>query len=129
LKIDHLALVVTDLDQALKLFLTALGGQIKSRERIEAKKIEVSFVEVGGTSFEIIAPWGPGTNFYEYLVAHGPGFHHVAFAVPDLEGVMGSLLEVGVHPDGPPVGDKRVVQWLRPEDTLGAVMQLIYRKP
>lgn len=128
MQVDHFALVVPEIEPAIQLFTGALGGSVTTRKRIEAKMIDVAFIDIGGSSFEIIAPWGPGTNYFDFLTAHGPGFHHVAFRVDELGETMEHLLEAGVHPDGPAdgTGTGRAVQWLKPADTLGAVMQLIH---
>lgn len=130
MRIDHLGIVVENLDEALHFFTVTLKATVLSCERnAGGRPLDIAFVETGGTMYELMHPNGPGTKFFTYLQEHGPGMHHIAFVVDELDQTTKQLTEVGVRLDGEAQGnDHRVLQWLDPKTTLGVGMQLIHRR-
>jgi len=128
-RVDHLGLVVADMDEALRFFTQTLKATVLSDEReVGGGPLHIAFVETGGTMYELIHPSGSGSKFYHYLQEHGPGIHHIAFAVDSMDQATAQLLEVGVGLEGSSMPkDGRTLQALNPQATLGIVMQLIQR--
>jgi len=130
LRLDHIGIVVENLDNALHFFTETLKATVLSRkENSGGRALDIAFVETDGTVYELMHPHGPDTNFYTFLNEHGPGLHHIAFSVGEIGQATEQLVEFGVGLEGGVnVNEERFMQWLDPKTTLGIGMQLIQRR-
>jgi methylmalonyl-CoA/ethylmalonyl-CoA epimerase len=98
-RVNHLGVVVGDLDAATKGFRDILGLPL---DRVEeyGSELDIAFLPCGDTQIELISPRGPGGFTGDYLAENGPGIHHVALEVDDLEAALAELAERGVEPIG-----------------------------
>ena len=83
-KIDHVAIVVKDLDNAIKLYSEGLGLNLKRVEHSEEFQVKVAFLPVGEVLVELLEPTGPGT-ISDFLEEHGEGLHHICYRVGDIK--------------------------------------------
>ena len=90
-KIDHIGIVVKDLDKAIKVYSEGLGLSLKRIDQSEEFQVKIAFLPVGEVLVELIEPIGPG-EIQDYLNTHGEGLHHICYRVPDIEK---ALEEVG----------------------------------
>jgi methylmalonyl-CoA/ethylmalonyl-CoA epimerase len=67
------------------------------RETVESQGVEAALLDVGEGHVELLRPLGPDTAVGKYLEKRGPGLHHVAYAVDDIDDVLGRLKEAGVE--------------------------------
>lgn len=83
--IDHVGVVVRDIDAALPFYLELLGFAIVGREKLPAIHVELAYLttEGKGTMIQLVRP-SPPSPLWEHLQLHGEGLHHVCFAVPEL---------------------------------------------
>ena len=95
-RIDHIGVAVEDLDDAIKLYEDSLDMPLVHRETVEEQGVEAVLLDVGDGHVELLQPLSPDTAVGKFLAKKGPGLHHVAYAVSDIEAALGSLKESGV---------------------------------
>lgn len=98
--IDHVAVCAGDLDEAQLPFIELLGLSLGPREYVAAQKTEASFLltaDEAGACVEMIAPREGNIGLEKFLEKRGPGLHHVAFFVDDLDGALAELDARGVR--------------------------------
>ncbi len=127
-RIDHIGVATDDLDSAIALYEETLGMPIAHRETVESQGVEAVLLDVGDGHVELLRPLGPDTPVGRYLERKGPGLHHVAYAVEDIDGTLGSLKEAGVEliDSEPRVGirDSRVA-FVHPRSTGGVLTEIV----
>jgi methylmalonyl-CoA/ethylmalonyl-CoA epimerase len=127
-RIDHIGVATDDLEGAIALYEDTLGMPISHRETVESQGVEAVLLDVGDGHVELLRPLGPETPVGRYLERKGPGLHHVAYAVDDIEGVLGSLKEAGIEliDAEPRVGirDSRVA-FVHPKSTGGVLTEIV----
>ena len=96
-RIDHIGVAVAELEPALELYSDRLGLELAHREVVEAQGVEAVLLDVGEGHVELLAPLGPDTPVGRYLAKHGPGLHHVAYQVADIDATIGALSEAGLE--------------------------------
>ncbi len=97
LNLDHVALAVRDLDEALERFRRLYGATPVSREVVEADGVEEAMLLVGGSQVQLLAPQRPDGPVARFLERRGEGLHHIAFAVPDLDAALAHLAAEGAE--------------------------------
>ena len=127
-RIDHIGVAIDDLEGALALYEGTLGMPLAHRETVESQGVEAALLDVGDGHVELLRPLGPDTPVGKYLEQRGPGFHHVAYAVGDIDDVLGRLKDAGVEliDDEPRVGirDSRVA-FVHPRSTGGVLTEIV----
>ena len=127
-RIDHIGVATDDLDGAIALYEETLGMPVAYRETVESQGVEAVLLDVGEGHVELLRPLGPETFVGKYLEKRGPGLHHVAYAVDDIEGVLGRLKEAGIEMiDAEPrvgIRDSRVA-FVHPRSTGGVLTEII----
>jgi len=96
-RIDHVGVAVEDLDAAISLYEGTLGMRLAHRETVEEQGVEAVLLDVGEGHVELLRPLGPETAVGKYLEKRGPGLHHVAYAVADIDAALASLSDAGVQ--------------------------------
>lgn len=92
-KIDHIAMVVRDLDRAVNVYSKGLGLDAERIEQSDEFQVRMAFIPVGDVHIELI---GPGGRAQDFLEEHGEGMYHICYRVGDIEKAMkkfGSFLE------------------------------------
>ena len=97
IKIDHLAVVVNDMDAALGFWETALGLTLEAREYNEQEAVDIAFLPVGESRVELLKPTSEDSGIAKYLAKRGAGMHHLCLAVLDIEAAMRQIVEAGVE--------------------------------
>jgi methylmalonyl-CoA/ethylmalonyl-CoA epimerase len=127
-RIDHIGVATDDLDGAIALYEGTLGMPVAHRETVESQGVEAVLLDVGEGHVELLRPLGPDTPIGRYLERKGPGLHHVAYAVDDIEGVLGKLKESGIDliDSEPRVGIRRSrVAFVHPRSTDGVLTEIV----
>jgi methylmalonyl-CoA epimerase len=96
-RIDHVGVAVEDIDAALELYEKALGMPVVHRETVAEQGVEAVLLDVGDGHVELLKPLGPDTPVGKFLAKKGPGLHHVAYAVDDIEATLAGLGEQGIE--------------------------------
>jgi methylmalonyl-CoA/ethylmalonyl-CoA epimerase len=95
--IDHVGVAVDDLDGALALYEGTFGMPVAHRETVEEQGVEAVLLDVGACHVELLRPLGPETPVGKFLDRKGPGLHHVAYRVEDIDAALARLKEEGVE--------------------------------
>ncbi|HEV3001688.1 MAG TPA: methylmalonyl-CoA epimerase [Solirubrobacteraceae bacterium] len=96
-RIDHVGIAVEDLDAALALFEGTFGMPAVHRETVEEQGVEAALLDVGENHVELLRPLGPDTPVGKFLAKRGPGIHHVAYQVTDVESALARCREAGLR--------------------------------
>ena len=78
-------MAVEDIDAALALYRDALGMPLVHRETVAEQGVDAALLDVGDGHVELLQPLGPDTAVGKFLARRGPGLHHVAYRVDDIE--------------------------------------------
>jgi methylmalonyl-CoA/ethylmalonyl-CoA epimerase len=95
--IHHLGVAVEDLDEAVDTYRRLFGAEIEHRDTVPAQGVEAAAVRVGESRVELLASLGDETPVGKFLASRGPGMHHVAYEVSDLQRELEGLAEQGVE--------------------------------
>jgi methylmalonyl-CoA/ethylmalonyl-CoA epimerase len=95
--IDHIGVAVDDLDAAILLYGDRLAMDESHREVVQEQGVEAVLLDVGTGHVELLAPLGPETPVGRFLEKKGPGLHHVAYAVDDIDEALATLRKRGVR--------------------------------
>ncbi len=95
--IHHVGVAVGDLDAAVDTYERLLGGRLEHRERVEDQGVEAASMRVGGSRVELLAALGDDTPVGRFLAKRGPGMHHVAYEVADVEAALAELSAAGAE--------------------------------
>ena len=95
LGIDHIAIVVEDLDKATQKWVEQFGLTVGTREMVESQGVEVQLLHAGETRIELLCPLGPKSPVANFLSKNGPGLHHLALAVSDANQAAQDVISAG----------------------------------
>jgi methylmalonyl-CoA/ethylmalonyl-CoA epimerase len=127
IRIDHVAIVVEDIDQALHFWRDALGLDVTHVEDVAGQDAIVAFLPMGCSEVELVKPTTGQTGVARYLKRRGPGIHHICFEVDDIEATLGKLAQHGIQLiDQEPVvgtGGKKIA-FIHPKSTHGVLVEL-----
>jgi methylmalonyl-CoA/ethylmalonyl-CoA epimerase len=93
--------VVTDLDTAIALYEEDFEMRLVHRETIEAYAVEAVLLDVGESHVELLGSLGPESAVEEFLATAGPGLHHIAYRVTDVDSELHRLVAAGHQPLDP----------------------------
>ena len=127
-RIDHIGVAVEDLDAALALYERDYAMTLVHRETVTTQGVEAVLLDVGENHVELLAPIGPDTPVGKFLAKRGPGMHHVAYQVDDIESTLAALKEAGLRliDETPRTGirDSRVA-FLHPSTAGGVLTEIV----
>ena len=126
-KIDHVAICVSDVDDACAKYGSVLGLKPTVREVVASQKTEAVLLPIGETSLELISPRG-NEGLEKFLAKRGPGLHHIAVEVEGIEEALTTLKTLGVAliDETPRIGARgHKVAFLHPKATGGVLVELV----
>lgn len=126
-KIDHIAIVVEDIDKALGFWSDALGLELDHVEDVPDQQSVVAFLPTGASELELVKPTTEDSGVARYLKKRGPGIHHICFEVEDIEGSLEQLSEKGVRliNETPLIGTGgKKIAFIHPKSTHGVLVEL-----
>ena len=95
--IHHLGVAVADLDEALETYGRLFGATLEHRSTVADQGVHALSVLLGGSRIELVAPTDDDSPVGRFLASRGPGMHHVAYAVDDVEAALAALAEAGAE--------------------------------
>ena len=132
-RIDHIAIVVQDLDVALQVYRDVLGLPLARVEEVPAEKVKVAFLPLpeGDGEVELVQPTDEDTGVARFLAKRGEGMHHICFEVDDIEAAMTQMTAAGLQileeePRTGSQGQKYV--FIHPKSAHGVLIEL-YERP
>jgi len=125
-KINHVAIVVKDIDESLKFWATALGLELHHVEDVPSQASKVAFIPVGESEIELVQPTTEDSGMAAYLEKRGEGMHHLCIEVDDIEAKMQELKDAGIRliNDVPQVLPGRKMAFIHPKSASGVLVEL-----
>jgi methylmalonyl-CoA/ethylmalonyl-CoA epimerase len=126
-RINHVAVVVDDMDKALIFWRDALGMELHELRDVPAEASQVAFLPLPGSELELVKPTTGDSGIAKYLAKRGPGMHHICLEVDDIQAMLAQLTAKGVRliNESPRAGgDGRQYAFIHPESTGGVLVEL-----
>ena len=126
-KIDHVAFVVDDIEEALEFWHDTLGLDQTHGEDVPDEKSDVAFLHTSESEVELVRPTSDDSGVARYLKKQGPGMHHICFEVYDIEETLDHLKSKGVRliNELPQIGTAgKKIAFIHPESTHGVLVEL-----
>lgn len=95
--INHIAIIVPELEGALNFWEGALGLSLARTESVPSEGVDVGFLPVGNSNLELMKPTTADSGVARFLEKRGPGIHHLCFEVDDIEAMMTRLREHNIQ--------------------------------
>jgi methylmalonyl-CoA epimerase len=127
-RIDHIGVAVEEIEPAIELYRDSLQLDVAHREVVEEQGVEAALLDVGENHVELLAPLGPDTPVGKFLARQGPGLHHVAYQVTDIEAVLARLSAAGLRliDERPRTGIRGSrVAFVHPRSTGGVLTEIV----
>jgi methylmalonyl-CoA/ethylmalonyl-CoA epimerase len=127
-RIDHIGVAVEEIDPALDLYEGAFQMRLAHRETVEDQGVEAVLLDIGDGHVELLRPLGPETAVGRFLERKGPGLHHVAYAVDDIDVALEELAAAGLEliDSEARVGIRESrVAFLHPRSTGGVLTEIV----
>jgi len=126
-RVHHVAVVVRDLETALRVYRDALGLTLETVREIPSDGVRIGFLLTGESKLELVQPTDPSTGVARYLKRHGEGFHHVCYEVGDLAATLARLAGEGLEliDREPRRGAEGPVGFIHPRSCHGVLVELI----
>ena len=126
-QINHVAVVVDNMEKALSFWRDALGMELHELRDVPAEKSQVAFLPLEGSEVELVQPTTDDSGIAKYLTRRGAGMHHICLEVDDIEGMMSQLKSKGIRliNDEPrTAADGKMYAFIHPESTSGVLVEL-----
>lgn len=125
--INHIAIVVDDMEKSLSFWRDALGIELHELRDVPVEKSQVAFLPLAGAEVELVMPTSDDSGIAKYLVKRGPGMHHLCLEVDDIEGMLSHLKQKTIRliNEEPHIAaDGRKYAFIHPESTGGVLVEL-----
>ncbi len=96
LKVDHIGIAVSNLDEAVKVYTEVLGLELAGTEIVEEQKVRVAFLPVGDTEVELLESTSPDGPIAKFIEKNGEGIQHIAFKVENIEEAIQAMKDKGL---------------------------------
>ncbi len=126
-RIDHIAVVVDDIETSLAFWRDALGMDMTHLEEVKEQESIVAFLPTGGSEVELVKPTTETSGVARYLARRGPGMHHICLEVDNLEAMLADMKAKGVKliNETPTVGaGGKQIAFIHPSSANGVLVEL-----
>ncbi len=129
--IEHIGIAVDNLDETIRYYEDVLGLKCYGIEEVPDQKVRTAFFKVGDAKIELLESIHPDGPIGKFVEKKGPGMHHIAFAVKDVDGALAEAEEKGLRTidkvsrkgaEGLNIG------FLHPKSTKGVLTELCQNK-
>ncbi|MCX6059831.1 MAG: methylmalonyl-CoA epimerase [Chloroflexi bacterium] len=125
--VNHVAIVVEDMEKSLLFWRDALGLQLHELRDVPAEQSQVAFLPVAGAKVELVMPTTGDSGIAKYLAKRGQGMHHLCLEVDDIEGMLSQLKlkNIRLINEEPRIAaDGKKYAFIHPESTGGVLVEL-----
>ena len=126
-RLNHLAVAVPDLEEALSFYRDALGLNLERVENVEREAVKVAFLPLGDGEIELVQPTRDDTGIAKWLAKHGAGMHHVCIQVDDIVATLARLKAHNVeliNPEPVQKSDGIRYAFIHPRSAFGVLVEL-----
>jgi methylmalonyl-CoA epimerase len=126
MKIDHIGIAVADIETTIAIYADAFGLPPQRVEEVAGQGIRAYHLPVGETRIELLESLDEDSPIARFLARHGPGLHHIAFAVDNVDAERSRMVAAGLEPIGEPstgAGGRRI-QFFHPRSTGGVLIEI-----
>ncbi len=130
-KIEHLGIAVKNIDESLKTFEVLLGTACYKIEVVSSEHVRTAFLQIGESKIELLEATDPSSPIAKYLEKRGPGIHHIAFDVDDIDEEIRRLSAEGyalIHTSPKDGADNKRIAFLHPKSTESILVELCQEK-
>ncbi|MDQ6813771.1 MAG: methylmalonyl-CoA epimerase [Bacteroidota bacterium] len=127
IKVEHIGVAVRDLTVSVPLFAKILNTACYKTEIVESEKVKTAFFQKGETKVELLESFDENGVIARFIEKKGEGFHHVAFAVDNIEKEMARLKNEGfvlLHETPKKGADNKLICFIHPKETNGLLIEL-----
>ncbi len=129
LKIDHLGIAVSNLEEAVKFYRDVLGLELEGFEDIPKQKVRVAMFRVGESRIELVEATSEDSAIYKYIKSRGEGLHHIALRVDDIRvfsrEIAGKVDLIYKEPMD--ILGERLINFIHPKHSKGVMYELVER--
>lgn len=132
IKISHIAVVVSDLNEAMEFWVETLGLPLAHVEHVPDQDVDVAFLPSGESEIELLEPVSESSGVARFLHKRGPGMHHICFEVDDIEAMLARMKAAGVPliNEEPTIGTGgKKIAFVHPKGTGGVLVELYELTP
>jgi methylmalonyl-CoA/ethylmalonyl-CoA epimerase len=128
-RIDHIAVVVQNLDAALEVYRDALGMTVTAVKEMSEQDVVMAFLPAGDSEIELLEPIHAESGIGKYLAKRGEGLHHICLEVDDIEATLADLKSKGAQliDETPKQGAYGKIAFIHPKGAHGVLVELIQR--
>ncbi|MGI6576414.1 MAG: methylmalonyl-CoA epimerase [bacterium] len=129
--LQHVGIAVNSIEEALKLYVDFLGFEASEIKEVPDRNLKVAFIPAGDTEIELLEPTSDTGAIAKFIAKHGPGIHHIAFTVENIEAALAAAKEAGLQviDETPRLGAHGVkVAFLHPKKFGGVLVEFCERK-
>jgi len=126
-KINHIAILVGDLESPLNFWRDALGLELTQVEEVPGEQARIAFLPTGDSEIELVQPTTDDSGLARYLEKRGPGMHHICLEVDDIDGMLAQLKEKGIqliNEEAKAGSDGRRYAFVHPKSASGVMVEL-----
>ena len=126
-QVNHVAVVVDDMEKALSFWRDALGMDLHELRDVPAEKSQVAFLPLPGSEVELVMPTTGDSGIAKYISKRGPGMHHICLEVDDIVGMLEQLRSKNVrliNEEPRTTSDGKKYVFIHPESTAGVLVEL-----
>ncbi|WP_419919113.1 methylmalonyl-CoA epimerase [Candidatus Poriferisocius sp.] len=127
-EIDHVAIAVHDLEQAIFFYESAFGASVLHREVVEHDGVEEALIRVADSYVQLTTGTREDSPISKFLAKRGEGVHHIGYRVDDCAAAIESMVAAGATPiDAEPRPGSRgtTVAFIHPKGALGTLIELV----
>jgi methylmalonyl-CoA/ethylmalonyl-CoA epimerase len=126
--LDHVAILVSDLDAAIRLYRDVYGLELAEVEEVPSEKVRVAIFGHGAGRIELVSPSGPDSPMAKAIEKRGEGLHHIGYRVDDCAAALAQMVAAGATPiDHEPRPGSRgtTVAFVHPKGAFGTLIELV----
>jgi methylmalonyl-CoA/ethylmalonyl-CoA epimerase len=127
-RIDHIGVAVQEIDASLEVYRDLFELAVAHREIVAEQGVEAVLLDVGENHVELLAPLAEDTPVGRFLAKRGPGLHHVAYQVSDIDATLAALKRAGAEliDERPRIGIRGSrVAFLHPRASGGVLTEIV----
>lgn len=126
-RVDHIAIVVPKLEEALSFYHEMLGLSVARIQKIEEQEVTVAFLPTESGEIELLEPTNTTSGVARFLEKHGPGVHHICLEVDDIERTLTNLKAHGIqliNEEPLTSSDGKRIAFIHPKSAFGVLVEL-----